>query len=63
MLGTLLFLLAAVQPPNDTMAAVPDYAPRAQSLSPRRFSEQTLHGGVLPPDTTKRQQAVQLSDG
>lgn len=63
MLDTFLFLLTAVQAPTDTLTAVPDYAPRVQSVSSRHFSEQTLHGGPLPPDTTKRQHAVQLSDG
>jgi len=61
MLGTLLFLLTAIAADVDTLAA-PDYAPRLESLSPRRLSEATLQGGLLPPDTTRRQHAVQLSD-
>ena len=60
MLASLLLFITAS---SDTIPGVADYAPRIQSLSPRRFSEQTLRGGLLPPDTTKRQHAVELSDG
>ena len=63
MLATILLLLAAPPLPADTLLGLGDYAPRVQSLSPRRFSEETLQGGLLPPDTTQRQHPVQLSDG
>lgn len=63
MLGTLLFLLTGLPAGVDTLEAPLDYAPRLESVSPRRFSEAALHGGLLPPDTTKREHAVVLSDG
>ena len=54
-------LLLALAVGSDTLPRV-DYSPRLASIYPRRFSELSL--SVAPyADTTKRQRAVQLSDG
>jgi len=59
----LTYLLLALAVPADTLPR-PDYAPRVAAIYPRRFSEQLRLSGTAPyADTTKRQRAVQLSDG